>query len=105
MRAMTMASGTRFGPYEVGSARDVPGLGEVYDARDHDLERNVAFRVLRVDFAADPDRLRRFEQEARAAAELAHPNILTVHDVGTDEQAAYVVSEPIDGETLRQVLD
>ena len=102
---MAMTSGTRLGPYEIGSARDVPGLGEVYDARDHDLERNVAFRVLRVDFAADPDRLRRFEQEAHAAAELAHPNILTVHDVGTDEQAAYVISEPIEGETLRQVLD
>ena len=100
-----MTSGTRLGPYEIGSAREVPGLGEVYDARDHDLERTVAFRVLRADFVADPDRLQRFVQEARAAAELAHPNILTVHDVGTDEQTAYVVSEPIDGETLRAVLD
>ena len=102
---MTMTSGTRLGPYEIGSAREVPGLGEVSDARDHDLERTVAFRVLRADFVADPDRLQRFVQEARAAAELAHPNILTVHDVGTDEQTAYVVSEPIDGETLRAVLD
>ena len=100
-----MTSGTRLGPYEIGSAREVPGLGEVSDARDHDLERTVAFRVLRADFVADPDRLQRFVQEARAAAELAHPNILTVHDVGTDEQTAYVVSEPIDGETLRAVLD
>ena len=100
-----MTSGTRLGPYEIGSAREVPGLGEVYDARDHDLERTVAFRVLRADFVADPDRQQRFVQEARAAAELAHPNILTVHDVGTDEQTAYVVSEPIDGETLRAVLD
>lgn len=105
MRAVTMTSGTRLGPYEIGSARDAPGLGEVYDARDHDLERNITFRVLPADFAADPDRLRRFEQEAHAAAELVHPNILTVHDVGTDAQAAYVISEPIDGETLRQVLD
>ena len=100
-----MTSGTRLGPYEIGSAREVPGLGEVSDARDHDLERTVAFRVLRADFVTDPDRLQRFVQEARAAAELAHPNILTVHDVGTDEQTAYVVSEPIDGETLRAVLD
>ena len=104
IRDVAIAPGTRFDPYEVGSARTALGLGEVYDARDTDQQRDVAFRVLRVDFAADPDRLQRFEEEAHAAAELAHPNILTVHDVGTDSGAAYVVSEPIDGKTLREAL-
>jgi len=102
---VAIAPGTRFDPYEVGSARTALGLGEVYDARDTDQQRDVAFRVLRVDFAADPARLRRFEEEAHAAAKLAHPNILTVHDVGTDPEAAYVVSEPIDGATLREALE
>ena len=101
---MTLAPGTRLGPYKIRAGRDLLGLGEVYTARDHDEQRDVAFRVLRADFAADPDRLRRFEQEARAAALLAHPNILTVHDVGTDAQAAYIISEPIEGRTLRDVL-
>ena len=105
MRGVTMTFGTRLGPYEIRSPRDVPGLGEVYHARDHDLGRNIAIRVLRVDFAADPDRQRRFEEEAHAAAQLADPNILTVHDVGTVAQAAYIVSEPLDGETLREVLN
>ena len=105
MRGVTITSGTRVGPYEIGSARDVPGLGEVYHARDDDQQRNIAYRVLPVDFAADPDRQRRFEEEARAAAQLTDPNILTVHDVGTDAQAAYIVSEPLDGETLREVLN
>ena len=105
MAVVTFTPGTRLGPYEILSARDLPGLGGVYDARDHDQQRNVAFRVLRADFAANPDRLRRFEQDAHAAAQLANPNILTVHDVGTDAQAAYVVSEPMEGRTLREVLD
>ena len=101
---MTFTPGTRLGPYEIRTGRDLPGLGEVYAARDHDEQRDVAFRVLRADFTAAPGRLRRFEQEARAAALLAHPNILTVHDVGTDAQAAYIISEPIEGRTLREVL-
>ena len=105
MPVVTFTPGTRLGPYEILSARDLPGLGEVYDARDHDQQRNIAFRVLRADFAASPDRVRRFEQDAYAAVQLAHPNILTVHDVGTDAQAAYVASEPMEGRTLREVLD
>ena len=90
-----MTPGTRIGPYEISGAREVPGLGELYDARDHDQQRDVTFRVLRVDFAAAPDRLKRFAQESQAAAQLVHPNILTVYDVGTDAEAAYIVSEPI----------
>lgn len=102
---MTMAAGTRFGPYEIGAAAEVSGFGELYEARDHDQQRDVAFRVLRVDFSAAPDRLTRFEQEAYAAAELVHPNILTVHDIGTDAEAAYVVSEPMEGRTLGELLE
>jgi len=64
---MTMAAGTRFGPYEIREASALTGLGEFYDARDHDQQRDVTFCVLRVDFAAAPDRLTRFEQESRAA--------------------------------------
>jgi hypothetical protein len=105
MRNVAIAPGARFDPYEIGAARDMPEFGEVYDAHDADQQRDVAFRVLRADFAADPDRLQRFEQEAYAAAKLAHPNILTVHDVGTDTEAAYVVTEPIDGRTLRELLE
>ena len=102
---MAMTPGTRVGPYEIRAAQVVPGFGEVYDARDHDQQRDVTFRVLRVDFAAVPDRLTRFEQESHAAAQLVHPNILTVHDIGTDAEAAYVVSEPMEGKTLREMLD
>jgi serine/threonine protein kinase len=83
----------------------VPGIGEVYAARDHDKQRDVTFRVLRVDFAAAPDRLARFGQESQAAAHLFHPNILTVHDVGTDAEAAYIVSEPMEGRTLQELLE
>jgi len=86
---VTYAPGTRLGPYEIRSARDLPGLGEVYDARDHGQWRDVAFRVLRTDFGANPERLRRFEQDTRAAAALIHPNILTIHNIGTDAEAAY----------------
>ncbi len=100
-----MTPGTRVGPYEISGAREVPGLGELYDARDHDQQRDVTFRVLRVDFAAAPDRLKRFAQESHAAAQLVHPNLLTVYDVGTDAEAAYIVSEPIAERTLRELLE
>ena len=81
----------------------MPGLGEVYEARDHEQDRDVGLMVLRTDFGADPDRLARFQREASAAALLEHPRILTVHNIGADAQAAYVISEPIQGRTLREV--
>ena len=102
---MGMTPGTRIGPYEMRAERVVPGLGELYDARDHDQQRDVTFSVLRVDFAAAPDRLKRFERESHAAAQLVHSNILTVHDIGTDAEAAYVVSEPIAKRTLRELVE
>jgi len=79
-------------------------MGEVWRARDMRLGREVAVKVLPAGFSADPDRLRRFEQEARAASALNHPNIVTVHDIGTQQGAPYVVLELLEGETLREKL-
>src|ERR1700726_4798595 len=96
----------RLGPYEVVSAIGAGGMGEVWRARDPRLGRDVAIKVLPASFSADADRLRRFEQEARAAGILNHPNLTAVHDIGTDAEtgAPYVVQELLEGETLRGVL-
>ncbi|MDD5564998.1 MAG: protein kinase, partial [Thermoanaerobaculaceae bacterium] len=96
--------GSRLGPYEIVAAVGAGGMGEVYRARDPRLGRDVAIKVLPLEFAADPDRLRRFEHEARAVAALDHPNILAIHDVGTHEGAPFLVSELLEGETLRDRL-
>ena len=101
---MTLDPGTRLGPYEILSPIGAGGMGEVYKARDTRLGREVAVKVLPAAYSRDPDRLRRFEQEARAAGSLNHPNILTIHDVGTHEGAPYLVSELLEGETLRERL-
>jgi len=101
---MALSPGARLGPYEVQSAIGAGGMGEVYKARDPRLGRDVAIKVLPSAFSADPERLRRFEQEARAAAALNHPNILAVHDIGQHEGAPYIVSELLEGETLRERL-
>jgi mRNA-degrading endonuclease toxin of MazEF toxin-antitoxin module len=79
-------------------------MGEVYRARDPRLGRDVAIKVLPTSFAEDPDRLRRFEQEARAAGGLDHPNVLSLHDLGTEAGAPYLVFELLEGETLRRRL-
>src|SRR5215470_17491603 len=101
---MPLVPGTKLGPYEIVSPLGAGGMGEVYKARDPRLERTVAIKVLPASFSKDPDRLRRFEQEAQAASALNHPNILTIHDVGTHEGSPYVVSELLEGETLRARL-
>ncbi len=80
------------------------GMGDVYRARDSRLDRDVAIKILRPASASDPDRLRRFEQEARAAAALTHPNIVAIYDIGIHEGSQYIVSEMLEGETLRQKL-
>ena|SRR2546425_39308 len=85
---MPLAVGSRLGPYEILSLLGAGGMGEVYRARDPRLKREVAIKVLRAAFSLDPDRLRRFEQEAHAAAALNHPNILAVFDIGTHEGRA-----------------
>ncbi|HEX5855169.1 MAG TPA: protein kinase, partial [Thermoanaerobaculia bacterium] len=95
-------AGSRLGPYEILSPLGAGGMGEVWKARDPRLGRDVAIKVLPASFAADPDRLRRFEQEARAAGILNHPNITAVYDIGTSasDGAPYVVQELLEGETL-----
>ncbi len=103
--AMALASGARIGPYEILSAIGAGGMGEVYRARDPRLGREVAIKVLPSGFSVDPVRLHRFEQEARAAAALNHPNILAVHDIGTHDGSPYIVSELLEGETLRARLE
>jgi eukaryotic-like serine/threonine-protein kinase len=96
--------GAKLGPYEVQSLLGAGGMGEVYRARDSRLKRDVAIKVLPRALSLDPDRLRRFEQEALATAALNHPNILAVFDIGTSEGSPYVVSELLEGETLRDRL-
>ena len=101
---VTLTSGTKLGEYEVKSLLGSGGMGEVYRARDSRLGRDVAIKVLPFLLSADSDRLRRFEQEARAAAALNHPNILAVFQMGTYEGAPYLVSELLEGETLREQI-
>ncbi len=101
---MPLAAGTRLGPYEILSLLGAGGMGEVYRARDPRLGREVAIKVLPASFSADPGRLRRFEQEAKAAGLLSHPNITAVHDIGQHEGAPYVVQELLEGETLSSRL-
>src|SRR5579872_88343 len=99
-----LTSGTKIGPYEIQSPLGAGGMGEVYRARDSRLGREVAIKVLPAALAKDGDRLRRFETEARAIAALNHPNILAIHDIGTHDGAPYLVSECLEGQTLREEL-
>src|SRR5262245_9571593 len=101
---MTLPIGTRIGPYEIVSWLGAGGMGEVYRARDPRLARDVAIKVIARTFAADAHRVSRFELEARAAGQLNHPNILAVYDVGVDAGTAYIVSELLEGESLRSRL-
>src|SRR3954466_9861435 len=101
---MPLTSGSKLGPYEIQSPLGAGGMGEVYRARDTRLNRDVAIKILPASFSADPDRLQRFAQESRAAAALNHPNILSIYDIGEDRGAPYVVSELLEGESLRERL-
>ncbi len=101
---MTLAAGERIGPYEILGPLGAGGMGEVYRARDSRLGRDVAIKVLPEAFARDAERLRRFETEARAVAALNHPNIVSVHDIGTHDGAPYLVSECLEGHSLGQEL-
>jgi len=101
---MTLTPSTRLGPYEILSPIGAGGMGEVYKARDTRLDRDVAVKVIHPHLAADPQRFARFEQEARAAARLDHPNILVVHDIGTHDGSPYLVTELLEGESLRAKL-
>jgi Tol biopolymer transport system component len=101
---MGLAPGTQIGPYEVAGQLGAGGMGEVYDAEDTRLKRRVALKVLPTAGAADPDRQRRFETEARAIGALSHANILAIFDVGEHEGAPYLVTEKLEGATLRDRL-
>src|SRR3712207_2503930 len=101
---MALSPDTRLGRYEIRSKLGEGGMGEVYRARDPKLGRDVAIKVLPAQFSADAERLARFEQEACAAGALNHPNVLAVHDVGQHDGAPFVVSELLEGETLREKL-
>ena len=101
---MTIAAGTRIGPFEVIDLLGAGGMGAVYRAHDPRLKRDVAIKVLPPGFVGDPTRLRRFEQEALAVARLAHPNIVAVHDVGSYEGSPYIVTELLEGGTLREKM-
>jgi Tol biopolymer transport system component len=98
---MTLAAGTRLGPYEILAPIGAGGMGEVYRARDERLKREVAVKVLPASYSQDAERLRRFEQEAQAAGALNHPNITAVYDLGSHEGSPYIVTELLEGETLR----
>ena len=99
---MTLAAGTKLSRYEIRSKIGAGGMGEVYQARDMELGREVAVKVLPPTFSTDKDRLNRFQQEACAAGALNHPNILSIYDVGKHDGSPYVVSELLEGEALRK---
>lgn len=101
---MPLTPGARLGPYEIAALIGAGGMGEVYQARDTRLNRDVAIKILPPSFAADRERLRRFQAEAEAVAALSHPNILAVYDLGECDGTPYLVSELLEGETLRSLL-
>ncbi len=102
---MTLAAGSSFGPYTILTPLGAGGMGAVYRARDSKLGRDVAIKVLPPEFAADRDRLARFEQEARSASALNHPNIITIFEVGQAEETPYIAMEVVEGRSLRDLLD
>ena len=101
---MTIPPGTRLGPFEVVDLIGTGGMGAVYRAHDPRLRRDVAIKVLASGGLGDPTRLRRFEQEALAVARLAHPNIIAVHDIGDFDGSPFIVTELLEGSTLREKM-
>ena len=102
---VTLAAGMRLGPYEVISLLGAGGMGEVYRARDTRLGRTVALKVLPTDLAGDPQRVSRFEREARSASTLSHAHVVAVYDVGREGEASYLVTEIVEGGSLRDLLE
>jgi len=100
---VSLETGTRVGPYEIVASIGAGGMGEVYRARDPKLDREIALKVLSVELASSSEHLRRFEQEARAASALNHPNIISIYDVGRDDSHAYIAMELVEGKDLRDM--
>src|SRR5512135_1728472 len=101
---MPLSPGTRLGPYEIVAPLGAGGMGEVWRARDPRMGRDVAIKVLHSSQVPTEERLRRFEQEARAAGSLSHPNLVTIFELGTHEGAPYIAMELLEGATLREML-
>src|SRR5215470_14380820 len=101
---MLLAEGTQIGKYEILGPIGAGGMGEVFRARDRQLGREVAIKVLSGAFASDPARLRRFELEARSASALNHPNIVTIYEIGDANGVSYIAMEFVEGKTLRELL-
>ena len=101
---MALSPGSRLGPYEILAHLGAGGMGEVYRARDARLGRDVAIKVLPAAFASEPERLKRFEREARSASALNHPNIVTIYDIGSSDSISYIAMELVEGAPLRQML-
>src|SRR5438045_9371164 len=101
---MPIAIGSHLGPYEILANLGAGGMGEVYRARDPRIGRDVAIKVLPSTLATDADRLRRFEQEARATGTLNHPNLLVIFGFGSHDQSPFIVSELLEGMTLRDAM-
>jgi Tol biopolymer transport system component len=101
---MSLAPGTKLGPYEIAAPLGAGGMGEVYRARDTRLDRDVALKILRSEIAGDSDRRARFEREAKTVAALSHPNIVALFEVGNANGLSYTVSELVDGDSLRKQL-
>src|SRR5512134_545626 len=101
---MTLSAGSRLGSYEILSPLGAGGMGEVYRAKDSKLGREAAVKVLPEALAADPERRQRFEQEARSASALNHPNILTIYDIGQTNGTVYIAMELVEGRTLRELV-
>src|SRR5579871_6943346 len=102
---MPLAADTKLGPYEIIAPLGAGGMGEVYRARDSRLDRTVAIKILPEEFAADTERVRRFEQESRSVAALNHPNIIAIYDVGAQDGVRFLVTEFLEGKTLRERLE
>src|ERR687893_1407346 len=102
---MSLPPGTPLGPYEILAPIGSGGMGDVYRARDTRLDRDVAVKVLPERGARDAEARMRFEREAKAVAALTHPNILAIHDYGSDDGAAFSVTELLEGQTLRQRIN
>src|SRR5437879_13698128 len=101
---MPLSRGKHIGPYEILAPLGAGGMGEVYRARDTRLSRDVALKILSPRLAGDPKLCARFEREARTAGSLNHPNIVTIFDVGRQDDIVYLVSELIEGESLRALM-